>query len=95
MTSEIPVIDLGDFLKAKPGARERTAGELQRACEQVGFFFISGHGVAQDLIDAVFEASARFHALPLAEKEALKANEHNIGYMAYKASVSEPLRALA
>ena len=88
MTSEIPVIDLGDFLKAKPGARERTAGELQRACEQVGFFFISGHGVAQDLIDAVFEASARFHALPLAEKEALKANEHNIGYMAYKASYS-------
>ena len=88
MTSEIPVIDLGDFLNAKPGARERTAGELQRACEQVGFFFISGHGVAQALIDAVFEASARFHALPLAEKEALKANEHNIGYMAYKASVS-------
>jgi len=86
--SEIPILDLGDFLAGKPGAAEATAKELQHAALNVGFFFIKGHGVAQDLIDATFDASRQFHDLPDAQKIALKANEHNIGYMAYGASVS-------
>ena len=88
MTSEIPVLDLGDYLAGKPGALAATAEELRHAAENVGFFFIQGHGVPQDLIDATFEASRRFHDLPDDQKMALKANEHNIGYMAYGASVS-------
>jgi len=88
MSSEIPLIDIGDFLAGKAGALESTARELQAACENVGFFMISGHGVAPSLISDTFEASARFHRLPQADKMALKANEHNIGYMAQGASVS-------
>jgi isopenicillin N synthase-like dioxygenase len=86
--SEIPILDLGGFLAGKPGALEATAKELQHAALNVGFFFIKGHGVPQDLIDATFAASRRFHDLPDEQKNALKANEHNIGYMAYGASVS-------
>ena len=88
MQKEIPVLDLGAFLAGKPGALEATAKELQYAAENVGFFFIRGHGVPQDLIDATFDASARFHALGEAEKMALKANQHNIGYMGHGASIS-------
>ncbi|MDP6832466.1 MAG: 2-oxoglutarate and iron-dependent oxygenase domain-containing protein [Alphaproteobacteria bacterium] len=88
MSSEIPILELGDFLAGKTGALEAVAKELQFAAENLGFFYIRGHGVPQDLIDATFEASARFHALPEEEKLALKANEHNIGYMGYGSSVS-------
>jgi isopenicillin N synthase-like dioxygenase len=88
MSNEIPVLDLGDYMAGKPGAREAVAAELRQACENIGFFFISGHGVEQTLIDATFAASGDFHALPEADKLALKANEHNIGYMAYGASTS-------
>ncbi len=88
MRHEIPILDLGPYLGGATGARERVAAELGRACQETGFFFISGHGVAPDLVDRVFAASAEFHGQPLAAKEALPANEHNIGYMAYKASIS-------
>lgn len=92
MTSEIPILDLGDYLAGKPGALETTAKELRHAAENVGFYFIKGHGVPQELIDDTFEASRRFHELPQAQKSALKANEHNIGYMAYGSSVSQASR---
>ena len=88
MQNEIPILDLGGFLAGKPGALEAIAKELQYAAENIGFFFIRGHGVPQYLIDATFAASARFHALPEEEKMTLKANEHNIGYMGHGASIS-------
>ncbi|MBT5081634.1 MAG: isopenicillin N synthase family oxygenase [Rhodospirillaceae bacterium] len=86
--TEIPVLNLADFLAGKPGAHAAITKELQYAAENVGFFFIDGHGVPRDLVDATFEASRRFHALDEAEKMALKANNHNIGYMGHGASIS-------
>jgi len=86
--TEIPILELGDYIAGKPGAAEKAAKELQFACENVGFFYVLGHGVSQDLIDRTFEASTQFHALPMEQKLALKANEHNIGYMGYGTSVS-------
>ena len=88
MNDAIPVIDVGDFLAAKPGAREAVAEKLRHACEEVGFFFLQGHGIPWEVIEDAFEASRRFHALPSGEKEALAANEHNIGYMPFQKSIS-------
>ena len=88
MKSKIPILDLGDFLAGKAGALEAVAAELQYAAENVGFFFIRNHGVSQDLVNATFDASGRFHDLPDEEKMALKANEHNVGYMGPGSSVS-------
>ena len=88
MSNEIPILDLSDFLAEKPGALEAVAKELRFAAENIGFFFIRGHGVSQNLINATFEASRQFHALGEEEKMALKANTHNIGYMGNGASIS-------
>jgi isopenicillin N synthase-like dioxygenase len=85
---EIPVLDLADYRAGNPDALERLAAELRHALEQVGFYFVRNHGVAPALIDRVFADAARFHALPLDEKLALKINEHNIGYMAMKSSTT-------
>lgn len=84
----IPVLDLGPWRAGAAGARERLAAELRHAQENVGFFVIVNHGVPQSRIDAAFECARRFHALPLETKLALKANEHNIGYLPFKGSTT-------
>lgn len=85
---EIPVIDLADYLAGKPGALEATAATLRHALENIGFYFITGHGVAQTLVDATFDAAKRFHAQPLDDKLKLKINQHNIGYLPVRGSVT-------
>ena len=89
---QIPVLDLAPLRAGEPGAVERLGAELRHACETIGFYFVEGHGVAPDLLDQAFDAAARFHALPLDAKMALKANEHNIGYMPMKGSVTRSSR---
>ncbi len=65
---QIPVLDFSPFRSGDPGGKQRVAAEIARACETVGFFYLSGHGVPQATIDAMWEASKRFFALPEAAK---------------------------
>jgi isopenicillin N synthase-like dioxygenase len=58
----IPVVDLSG---------PKVAWEIHKACRETGFFYVSSHGVPQDLIDAQFECARRFFALPLEQKMAL------------------------
>ncbi len=81
VTRAIPVIDVGQAFRGAPGGLDGVAAEVRRASEQVGFFYIAGHGVPQAIIDAAFVASREFHAMPAAEKQALPINENNIGYL--------------
>ena len=55
----IPLIDLSDA---------DVVERLAEAYETVGFAQVVGHGIDADLVAAVFEASARFHAQPLEQK---------------------------
>jgi isopenicillin N synthase-like dioxygenase len=67
--TSIPVIDLSD---AQSGSGQADAArQIHRACRETGFFYVSGHGIARQLVDAQFAAAQRFFALPLEEKLAL------------------------
>ena len=68
MTSSIPVIDLSDALAGATAAKQSAAREIDRACREIGFFTITGHGVPVAALDALREKAHRFFALPLAEK---------------------------
>ena len=57
----IPMLDLTAFLQEVPGALEALGAALRHTLEQVGFYYICGHSIPQDLIDEVFAACARFH----------------------------------
>ncbi|HEY0181344.1 MAG TPA: 2-oxoglutarate and iron-dependent oxygenase domain-containing protein [Rhodopila sp.] len=83
---EIPILDLGPYLAGAPGARAALGRELRHALEQVGFYFVVNHGVAQSLIDATFAAVERFHAQPEDAKRALLINRNNVGYLPFKGS---------
>ena len=78
---DIPVLDVASYLVGEPGSLEVAAAELRFALENIGFFYLAGHGVPQVLIDRVFAETKRFHALPLPEKMKLRLNRSNNGYM--------------
>ncbi len=81
--ADLPVIDLSAFLRA--GARDdcmRTASALRRACIDIGFFYVTGHGFSQNELDAVLAQGRGFFALPLAEKmKVLSLNIDMPGYV--------------
>ncbi|MGH7095666.1 MAG: isopenicillin N synthase family dioxygenase, partial [Stellaceae bacterium] len=84
---QIPVIDFGPVFAGEAGALGRVAATVRDACENVGFFYASNHGVPEPVIERAFAASRRFHALPLDEKLKLRLNGNNIGYLPINASV--------
>src|SRR5690242_9246177 len=77
----IPLIDVAGHLAGDAEASRNAAAQLRWAFENVGFYYLAGHGVSPSLIDGVYRAAARFHAQPMHKKLALKVNEHNIGYL--------------
>lgn len=74
---EIPLIDL---------SVDDAVARLAEAYETLGFAQIIGHGIETELIDAVFAASARFHALALDEKLAIQLDRNHRGYIAIDTS---------
>ncbi|KQS66755.1 isopenicillin N synthase family oxygenase [Modestobacter sp. Leaf380] len=58
----IPVIDLAPG-RADAADRARTAELLGHACDEVGFFQVTGHGVPAELVTEVFTVTRQFFAL--------------------------------
>ena len=79
--TEVPVIDFTPFRGGTSAGKAAVAAAIRGACETIGFFYLSGHGIAQSRIDAVFAASMRFFALPLDERLKVKLTpQQNRGY---------------
>ncbi len=66
---QIPILDISPHLKGEPGGREAVAAQLREISKTIGFFYLKGHGIPQELLDRVFAESRRFHSLPLEVKE--------------------------
>lgn len=60
----IPILDFSLF-ETDPTA---FLSQLKRASRDVGFFYLSGHGIPQSLIDDVLASSRRFFVLPETDK---------------------------
>ena len=86
MSSGFPVIDLEAVRgpQVSAAARHDIAREVARACEEIGFFAVTGHGVPRGVIADLVAQSYAFFDLPLAEKLAVKRPrpEQNRGYIA-------------
>src|SRR5205823_10982487 len=51
------------------------AGELRRACESIGFFYVTNHGVPRKVVDDVFAATKRYFDLPYEKRMELRIDE--------------------
>jgi isopenicillin N synthase-like dioxygenase len=84
----VPTIDLA-------GGPAAVADEVRRACEDVGFLTVVGHGVDAHLIEEVAAHSRAFFDLPDAEKERFRAPAATLGLPVYRPLGAERLGANA
>ena len=73
MTSPAPAIPLLDIsrFRGSPSDREAFLADLRRAAHDVGFFYVTGHGVPVAVTDGILEAARTFFALPLEDRLAI------------------------
>jgi isopenicillin N synthase-like dioxygenase len=69
--SAIPVIDVSPLVDGSSAQAQAVAKALGQACRDVGFFYISGHGVPPALMKRVFDTSAAFFTGPASIREAV------------------------
>ena len=67
----IPVIDIAALQQDDAVAAGQIAARIGRACETAGFFYVTGHGVPEPVVDGVLAAAAWFFDRPQAERDAL------------------------
>ena len=72
MLTTVPVIDIAPFLGGAPAERQAVAGAIGRACEDIGFFTIVGHGIDAPLVRRMYDVSRAFFDLPAAEKQRVR-----------------------
>src|SRR4051812_6942559 len=86
MSSDFPVIDLGAVREAPvcAAARRETVSRVASACEEIGFFAVTGHGVPDQVIAELVVQAYGFFDLPPTEKLAVRRPrpEQNRGYIA-------------
>jgi isopenicillin N synthase-like dioxygenase len=64
----VPIIDIGPYWTGGEAGKRQVAAAVDRACRDIGFLVISGHGVAPELIEKTSAAAREFFDLPVAEK---------------------------
>jgi isopenicillin N synthase-like dioxygenase len=67
----VPTIDLSAWQHGDAARRAAIANEVDAACSRVGFMQIVGHGIPDEILNAMRSATDALFALPLAEKLAL------------------------
>ncbi len=77
----LPVLDFAR-LNAGPDEAAGFREELRDAMHEVGFVYLSGHGIPQELTDAILDVSRRFFELPEEEKLAIE-NVHSPQFRGY------------
>ena len=86
MSPALPVVHLDGLEPGSPRA-PGTAAQLDDAFRRIGFCYVADTGLDPALVEAVFDASRRFHALPEEARQAIAINRFHRGYIAPKSSV--------
>jgi isopenicillin N synthase-like dioxygenase len=65
----LPIVDVSELLDAaSPAPQRAAAGQIETACRNTGFFYVTGHGVPQEMVTGLDAAARAFFALSDAEK---------------------------
>jgi isopenicillin N synthase-like dioxygenase len=62
MAAQLPIIDFGAFISptSTPEEKKIVALELDKACREVGFFYLKNHGVPLEQFDAILNGAREF-----------------------------------
>lgn len=86
----LPILDLSQ-LEASQEQRQAFLLNLRQAARDVGFFYLTGHGIDSDLLRRVQEQARAFFALPEADKAAV-GMIHSPHFRGYNRAASEITR---
>jgi isopenicillin N synthase-like dioxygenase len=64
----LPIVDISALVGGRGEAMQAAADALGRAAREVGFCYVTGHGIPEATFAGLLDASRRFFALPMAEK---------------------------
>ncbi|HSB08089.1 MAG TPA: 2-oxoglutarate and iron-dependent oxygenase domain-containing protein [Blastocatellia bacterium] len=81
-SAQLPIIDVGPLRSESP-ERSRVAGEIRSACEDVGFFYVTGHGVDEQLQIRLEELSRLFFAQDIEAKLAIEMSKGGRAWRGY------------
>jgi len=89
--AQLPVIDLSSLAEGTAEAKASVAAALGEAARTSGFFYVTGHGVPQALVDGVLAASREFHAMPRSYKMKWWSGftTHHRGYVPFEENGSD------
>uniref|UniRef100_A0A6B2LAM6 Fe2OG dioxygenase domain-containing protein n=1 Tax=Arcella intermedia TaxID=1963864 RepID=A0A6B2LAM6_9EUKA len=81
---EIPVIEIGDLITSDIHSNSPIVSAIKDALQNIGFFYISNHGLSIEELQKGLELSKRFFQLPPEEKSKLSKPQgvNALGYMA-------------
>ena len=85
----IPIIDIGPLRQGDATGSLEVARQLGEACSQVGFFYVTNHGVADEIISDTFSSAQRFFSLPLEEKMRYSLERYSKCFRGYSPPLSE------
>jgi isopenicillin N synthase-like dioxygenase len=88
----VPIIDIASFVTGSAGSSQ-VVEKVRQACERVGFFIITEHGVDEQVIRRMYARSRAFFDLPLGEKTRVRTTGDQAGGLAYVPLSSESLAA--
>ena len=77
---DIPVVDIAALGGDSPAALESVARQVYRACTEIGFFYVTNHGVPADLIDRLVDEAKSFFDQSLAVKNRVAINRYHRGF---------------
>lgn len=77
----IPVIDMASLHEGTVGSARHIARQLLDAAETVGFFYVTNHGIPQELIARTDAVARHFFSFPLEEKQQVKVAPWHRGYI--------------
>jgi isopenicillin N synthase-like dioxygenase len=93
---QIPVIDFAPFLKGAHEERRAIARKIGEACRNIGFFYLTGHGIPPSATEKVFAEAKRFFDLPLEKKKeiAIEKSPCHRGYFSLGGENLDPKQQL-
>jgi isopenicillin N synthase-like dioxygenase len=78
----IPVIDIAGLRRRDVAATAAAAAAIREACTTRGFFYVTGHGVPDAVIERAAAEARRFFHLPLEVKRRTAVNARHRGFNA-------------
>jgi isopenicillin N synthase-like dioxygenase len=85
----IPIIDIAALRRRDPEGSRAIANQLGAACRDVGFFYITNHGVPEKVIADTFRSAQEFFSLPLEEKMRFSLERYSKCFRGYSPPLSE------